>query len=72
MNYYVFLVVVLALLTPSLNWAWALPLLFWLSPQVGNGMTWQTALALAVGAGTVALAMRGRPVAGRGRSVATS
>jgi alpha-1,2-mannosyltransferase len=60
LNYFVFLLVVLALLAPSLNWAWALPLLFWLSPQVGNGDTWQTGLALAVAAGTFAFAVRGR------------
>jgi alpha-1,2-mannosyltransferase len=72
LNYFVFLVVILALLTPSLNWAWALPLLFWLSPQVGNGVTWQTAAALAVASGTFVLAMRAQPVADRGHSVATS
>jgi alpha-1,2-mannosyltransferase len=71
LNYFVFLLVVLALLAPRLNWAWALPLLFWLSPQVGNGDTWQTALALAVAAGTFAFALRGRPTVTRGL-IATS
>jgi hypothetical protein len=72
LNYFVFLLVVLALLTPHFSWAWALPLLFWLSPQVGNGATWQTAVALAVASGTFALAMRTRPIAIRGRPAATS
>jgi alpha-1,2-mannosyltransferase len=70
LNYFVFLVVVLALLMPSFNWAWAFPLLFWLSPQVGNGLTWQTASALAVAAVTFALAMRAQHVAGGARSIA--
>jgi hypothetical protein len=72
LNYFVFLLVVLALLTPRFSWAWALPLLFWLSPQVGNGDTWQTAAALAVASGTFALAMLAQPIAIRSRPTATS
>jgi alpha-1,2-mannosyltransferase len=62
MHYFVLLLVVIALVAHRLAWLWALPLLFWLSPQVGNGAPWQTALALAVAAVTVGLAVRIRTV----------
>jgi hypothetical protein len=65
MNYYVFLIVVLALFVPRFSWVWALPLLFWISPQAGNGAAWQTAAGLAVAAGTFCVAVRGRHVAAR-------
>lgn len=60
MHYFVFLLVVLGLCAPQFGWAWAVPLFFWLAPQVGNGAGWQTATALAVAAGTFALAVRAR------------
>lgn len=71
MNYFVFLLVVLAVLSPVLSWAWALPLLFWLSPQVGNGDTWQTAAALGVAFATFAFALQKRPSDGE-RSAVTA
>jgi glycosyl transferase family 87 len=72
LNYFAFLLVVLAIFAPRLNWVWGLPLLFWISPQVGNGATWQTAAALVVAAGTFALAIRAQPRAIRARPLATS
>jgi alpha-1,2-mannosyltransferase len=60
MHYFVFLIVVLALFKPRFGWAWALPLFFWIAPQVGNGADWQTAAALGVAAGTFALAVAAR------------
>jgi alpha-1,2-mannosyltransferase len=69
LNYFVFLLVIVALFVPRLSWVWGLPLLFWLSPQVGNGHTWQTALALAVAGVTFTLAMRTQRTAGSGSSV---
>jgi alpha-1,2-mannosyltransferase len=63
MNYYVLLIVVLALFTPRFGWVWVLPLLFWISPQSGNGAVWQTAAGLAVAAGIFCVAVRGRHVA---------
>ena len=62
MNYFVFLLVALALFRPRLSWAWTIPLFFWLSPGgAENGATWQTALALAVASATFALAITQRP-----------
>jgi hypothetical protein len=58
MHYFVFLLVVLSLYKPRFGWAWAVPLLFWVGPQVGNGTDWQTAAVLAVAAGTFAVATR--------------
>jgi hypothetical protein len=63
MHYFVFLLVVLALYKPRFGWAWVLPLFFWIAPQVGNGADWQTAAALAVAAGTFALAVEARQAA---------
>ena len=66
MHYFVFLLIVLALYTPRFGWAWAVPLLFWVGPQVGNGAGWQTAAVLAVAAGTFALATRRPHLIARG------
>jgi alpha-1,2-mannosyltransferase len=60
-HYFVLLLVLVALFAPRMGWLWALPLLFWLSPQATNGAPWQTALALAVAAATVALSVRRGP-----------
>jgi hypothetical protein len=65
MDYFVLLLVVLALYKPRLGWAWIVPLAFWVAPQVGRGAAWQTAAALAVAAGTFALAFRRRPDGGQ-------
>jgi alpha-1,2-mannosyltransferase len=65
MHYFVFLLIVLALYTPRFGWTWAIPLLFWVGPQVGNGAGWQTAAVLAVAAGTFVLATRKVHVAAR-------
>jgi hypothetical protein len=58
MHYFILLFVVLGLYTPRFGWTWALPLLLWVAPLVGNGASWQTACALAIVAGTFALAIR--------------
>jgi hypothetical protein len=66
MHYFILLFVVLGLYTPRFGWTWALPLLLWVAPLVGNGAPWQTACALAIVAGTFALAIRAGREAGRG------
>jgi alpha-1,2-mannosyltransferase len=58
MDYFVLLLVVLALYKPRLGWAWIVPLAFWVAPQVGRGAAWQTAAALAAATATFALALR--------------
>jgi alpha-1,2-mannosyltransferase len=68
MDYFVLLLVVVGVLVGRFGPAWLLPLLFWISPQVGNGAAWQTAACLAVGAATVWLAIRPRPAPGPGRA----
>jgi alpha-1,2-mannosyltransferase len=61
MHYFLLLGVPLALYKPRFGWAWAVPLLFWVGPQVGNGATWQTAAVLTVAAATFAVATRAQP-----------
>jgi hypothetical protein len=58
-HFFALLVVPLALSRPRFHPIWLVPLGFWLVPGTYNGAPWQTALALAVGAATVALAERG-------------
>jgi alpha-1,2-mannosyltransferase len=58
MDYFVLLLVVLALFKPRLGGAWVVPLAFWVAPQVGRGAAWQTAIALAAAVATVAIALR--------------
>jgi hypothetical protein len=58
MDYFVLLLVVLALYKPRLSWAWIVPLAFWVAPQVGRGAAWQTAAALAAAVVTFALTLR--------------
>jgi Glycosyltransferase family 87 len=65
MQYFVFFLVVLALLVPRFGWLWAAPLLFWVGPQGSNGAPWQTAAVLAVAAWVLVLAIRGPRVASR-------
>jgi alpha-1,2-mannosyltransferase len=60
MHYFFFLAVVLALYTPRFGWPWALPLLFWVGPQVKNGAPWQTAAVLVVAGVTFGIATRTR------------
>jgi hypothetical protein len=48
LHYYSLLVVPLALARPRFDWVWLLPLLMWPCPAV-NVLSWQIALALAVG-----------------------
>ena len=55
---YALLVVPLALSRPRFDAVWLVPLAFWFVPGTYNGAPWQTALALAAGAATVALAER--------------
>jgi hypothetical protein len=59
MHYSLFLAVVLALFRPCFGWAWVVPLLLWLGPQVGNGASWQTGAVLAAAASTFLLVLRG-------------
>jgi hypothetical protein len=57
-HFFALLVVPLALARPRFDWVWLVPLAFWFVPGTYNGAPWQTALGLAVGAATVALAER--------------
>jgi alpha-1,2-mannosyltransferase len=74
MHYFVFVLVVVALFKPRFGWVWLLPLLLWISPAVWNGAAWQTGLALAVVAATLAFALRAdaarRPTGAWGRALA--
>jgi hypothetical protein len=56
MNYFVVLLVVIALYRPTFDWLWALPLALWVGPQV-SAANWQTLAALAIVAATFALAI---------------
>ena len=56
----------LALARPRFDPLWLVPLAFWFVPGTYNGAPWQTALALAVGAATVALAVLAPRTAERG------
>jgi hypothetical protein len=58
MDYFVLLLVVLALFKPRLGGAWIVPLAFWVAPQVGRGAAWQMATALAAAIATFAIAFR--------------
>jgi alpha-1,2-mannosyltransferase len=55
MHYFAVLLVVVALYERRFGWAWTLPLVFWASPQMGNGTELQTALALATASATIAI-----------------
>jgi hypothetical protein len=68
MDYFVLLLVVLALYKPRLGWAWMVPLAFWVAPQVGRGAAWQTAAALAAATATFAIAFRRTTVGVGGQS----
>ena len=59
-HFFALLVVPLALSRPRFDPIWLVPLAFWFVPGTYNGAPWQTALGLAVGAVTVALAERER------------
>jgi Glycosyltransferase family 87 len=64
MNYFIILIVVIALYQPAFGPLWALPLLLWVGPQVSgsNGQPWQTWTVLVLVACTIVLAARpGRP-----------
>jgi alpha-1,2-mannosyltransferase len=66
MDYFVLLLVVLALYKPRLGWAWIVPLAFWVAPQVGRGAAWQTAIALAAATASFAIAFRRTTTGGAG------
>jgi hypothetical protein len=66
MDYFVLLLVLLALYKPRFGWTWIVPLAFWVAPQVGRGAAWQTAAALAAAVFTFAIALRPRPDRGPG------
>jgi hypothetical protein len=57
-HFFALLVVPLALSRPRFDAVWLVPLGFWFVPGTYNGAPWQTALALVLGAATVALAER--------------
>lgn len=60
-HYFVVLLVVVGIYAPRFGPIWAAPLVFWISPHVGNATEWETVLAL-VGAGTIwFFAVGGRP-----------
>jgi hypothetical protein len=58
LNYFVLLVVVVAVAEPKLGAAWFVPLLMYGSASTYNGTTFQNALTIAAAALTVALALR--------------
>jgi hypothetical protein len=58
MNYFVVLLVVIALYAPTFSWIWALPLALWVAPQVSNGQPWQLAAALVCVGATIVAASR--------------
>lgn len=58
LHYFSLLLVVVAIAAPRLAPVWFVPLLMWGSEEVANGTTFQTALAIAAAALTVALAVR--------------
>ncbi len=60
MNYFVVLLVVIALYAPTFGWIWALPLALWVAPQVSNGQPWQLAAALVCVGATIVAATRFR------------
>jgi hypothetical protein len=60
LHYATLLLVPVALYRPRLGWAWALPLLLWLTPfEEAGGAAWRTALWLAVLVATPLAAARG-------------
>ena len=60
LHYSTLLLVPVALAQPRLGWAWALPLLLWLTPfEEAGGSLWRVALWLAVMIGTPVAAWRG-------------
>jgi Glycosyltransferase family 87 len=59
LHYYALLLVPIAILSPRLSWAWALPLASWLFAEpVQPAATWKIVLAQLVLAGVAALALR--------------
>jgi hypothetical protein len=58
MNYFVVLIVVLALFQPTFDPLWALPLALWVSPQVIVHHAWQRWVVLALVAATIVAATR--------------
>jgi alpha-1,2-mannosyltransferase len=68
LHYYVLLIVPVAILSPRLSWAWALPLASWtFAEPVQPAATWKLVLAQLAIAGVVVLAVRAtRPRSGAG------
>jgi hypothetical protein len=60
MDYFVVLLIVIALYARRLNWLWALPIGLWVGPQVSNGRPWQTAAVLCLACLTFAAAPAAR------------
>lgn len=61
MNYFVVLIVVIALFKPTFGWLWLLPLALWLGPQVNVQDPWQRWAVLAVVAATMLAAVHPDP-----------
>jgi len=61
LHYFSLLLVVVAVASPRLGPVWFVPLLMWGSEEVANGTTFQTALAIAAAALTIALALKPLP-----------
>jgi hypothetical protein len=57
LHYFALLLVVVAVAQPRLGPLWLVPLAMWGAEEVANGTTFQTALAIATAAATVALAL---------------
>ena len=58
MNYFVVLMVVIAIYQPTFGPLWAMPLLLWLGPAVTNGKPWQTWAVLVIVTATIVAATR--------------